>query len=182
MKTQSKEQDNLQQLTLKYPKFMQNQAFEQKLEYLELMNPKIAVDATGSCGFDTLDILIKEHKCSMSSHNIKDYENINHTFKMRTVLKEAVNTNDDEEMKEIKELFHATQSSHLNTAEKDERWLNIADGNKWLDTFGLRVLARRLGQDIVTFSDKMITITHSGSNILRRPLNVSNKGPFHATD
>ena len=109
----------------------------------------------------------------MSSHKIKDYESINHTFKMRTVLKEAVNTKDDEEMKEIKELFNATQSNHLNTAEKDKRWLSIADGNKWLDTFGLRVLARRLGHDIVIFSDKMITITHSGSNIQRRPFLMS---------
>ena len=137
------------------------------------MNPKVAVDATGSCGYDTLDILIKEHKCNMSSHYIKDYESINHTFKMRTVLKEAVSMNSDEEMKEIKELFHATQSSHLNTTEKDERWLSIADGNNWLDTFGLRVLARKLGHDIIIFSDKMITITHSGSNIQRRPFLMS---------
>lgn len=175
---------------LKLPKFPKDYTLGQILHQLQLFQPTTStIDASGSCGYDTIWQQVKDNLNNLPP-KIMDHLDPEVQFPIRKLAAKLLRLPlEDQPWRDIFELFRATTLDEINKRyirlpikEANDivadKWQTLADGNEWIDTHVIKLLAISLEHDIFIFQhqpnsrDKLVLhpVTSEQTRNVQRPI------------
>ena len=160
------DQDQLSIHELRLPKMDENFSLKQYLQHLQLAQvTDPIIDKTGSCGYDSIWYSMKNEINNLTPQ-VKELLNPTTRFPIRDLCKKLLrlppngkpwNSIHNIFQQEVRDQLVQTESGvsdHAIEAKVKIRWESQADGDTWIDTYILRLIALAMNYNMVIFQNQ----------------------------